>query len=63
MRLHAIEADRWLSDLSLRTKFNTEWTFLNDLKARGRDAADEWLTSCFGAVGLQSSVDIQARFG
>lgn len=63
VRLHAIEADRWLSDLSLRTKFNTEWTFLNDLKARGRAAADEWLTSCFGAVGLQSSVDIQARFG
>ncbi len=34
VRLHAIEADGWLSDLPLRSKFDTEWGFLNDLKAR-----------------------------
>lgn len=61
--MHAIEADGWLGDLSLGSKFNTEWTFLNDLKARGRAAADEWLGSCVGAVGRTSSVDLQARFG
>lgn len=60
--MHAIEADGWLGDLSLGSKFNTEWTFLNDLKARGRAAADEWLASCVGAVGRTSSVDLQARF-
>lgn len=63
VRLHAIEADGWLSDLSLRSKFNTEWSFLNDLKARGRAAADDWLTTCLPSVGRQSSVDLQARFG
>jgi NTE family protein len=63
VRLHAIEADGWLSDLSLRSKFNTEWGFLNDLKARGRAAADDWLTTCLPSVGRQSSVDLQARFG
>lgn len=62
VRLHAIEADRWLSDLSLRSKFDTEWSFLNDLKARGRTAADEWLDSCLPTVGRASSVDLQARF-
>jgi len=61
--MHAIEADGWLGDLSLGSKFNTEWTFLNDLKARGRAAADEWLDSCFAEVGVRSSVDLQARFG
>lgn len=61
--MHAIEADGWLGDLSLGSKFNTEWTFLKDLKTRGRAAADEWLTSCFADVGLRSSVDLQARFG
>jgi NTE family protein len=61
--MHAIEADGWLGDLSLGSKFNTEWTFLNDLKARGRAAADEWLRSCAGSVGRTSSVDLQARFG
>jgi len=63
VRLHAIEADGWLSDLSLRSKFNTEWSFLNDLKTRGRAAADDWLTTCLPSVGRQSSVDLQARFG
>lgn len=63
VRLHAIEADGWLADLSLRSKFNTEWTFLNDLKARGRAAADDWLQTCLPSVGRQSSVDLQARFG
>ena len=43
--MHAIEADHWLGDLSLGSKFNTEWTFLNDLKTRGRAAAQEWLES------------------
>lgn len=61
--IHAIEADGWLGDLSLGSKFNTEWTFLNDLKARGRAAADEWLGSCVETVGRTSSVDLQARFG
>ena len=62
VRLHAIEADGWLSDLSLRSKFNTEWGFLNDLKARGRAAADDWLNSCLATVGHRSSVDLQTRF-
>ncbi len=61
--LHAIEADAWLGDLPLRSKFNTEWTFLNDLKTRGRAAADDWLGACFADVGIRSSVDLQARFG
>jgi len=63
VRLHAIEADGWLSDLSLRSKFNTEWSFLNDLKARGRAAAEDWLETCLPSVGRESSVDLPARFG
>jgi oligopeptide/dipeptide ABC transporter ATP-binding protein len=63
VRLHAIEADGWLNDLSLRSKFNTEWTFLNELKARGRAAADDWLKTCLPTVGFRASVDLQARFG
>jgi NTE family protein len=60
--MHAIEADGWLGDLSLGSKFNTEWTFLNDLKTRGRAAADDWLNHCGPDVGVRSSVDLQARF-
>jgi NTE family protein len=60
--MHAIEPGPWLDALSLSSKFDTEWTFLNDLKARGRDAAGAWLDQCFAEVGVRSSVDIRARF-
>ena len=63
IRMHAIEADGWIDDLSMGSKSNTEWTFLNDLRSRGRAAAEEWLKSCFPDVGVRSSVDLQSRFG
>ena len=63
IRMHAIEADGWIDDLSMGSKSNTEWTFLNDLRSRGRAAAEEWLKTCFADVGVRSSVDLQARFG
>ena len=53
----------WLDDQSLGSRFNTEWALLNNLKTRGRAAAAEWMGSCFGEVGVRSSVDLQARFG
>lgn len=61
-RIHAIEADGHLDDLSLRSKFDTEWSFLNGLKDRGRAAADEWLGACLTDVGERASVDLQSRF-
>lgn len=63
VRLHAIESDTWLGDLSMSSKLDTEWSFLSDLKARGREAAEEWLGACFDDVGRRSSVDVQTRFG
>ena len=62
IRMHAIESDRWLGALSLGSKFDTEWTFLNRLKGYGREAAEDWLTTCFDAVGERSSVDVAERF-
>ncbi|MDP3379194.1 MAG: patatin-like phospholipase family protein [Brevundimonas sp.] len=62
LRMHAIEADTHLSDLPLRSKFDTEWTFLNRLKDKGRAAADVWLSDCLAHVGKTPSVDLKARF-
>lgn len=60
--LHAVETEPWLGGLSASSKFDTEWSFLIDLKARGREAGEQWLESCFDAVGERSSVDVRARF-
>jgi NTE family protein len=62
IRMHAVESDRWLGSLSLGSKFDTEWSFLNRLKGYGREAAEEWLATCFDKVGRESSVDVRARF-
>jgi NTE family protein len=62
LRFHMISADGRLSDLKLPSKFNTDWTFLQDLKKRGRDAAEEWLKAHLDQVGEQSSVDLGKAF-
>jgi NTE family protein len=62
MLVHAITADGPLADLSLSTKFNTEWTFLLDLKERGRKAAEAWLTDCGDCIGVKSTVDLKVGF-
>jgi NTE family protein len=62
MLIHAIAADGRLDDLSLSTKFNTEWSFLQDLRDRGRQAADDWLAKSGPLVGQRSSVDLKAAF-
>jgi NTE family protein len=62
MLIHAIEADRWLQDLSMDTKFDTEWGFLTELKARGRRAATAWLAKGLADVGVKSSIDVTVDF-
>lgn len=62
IRIHAIGADGWLDGYSLSSKFNTERSFLDRLKEKGREAAGHWLETCAEAVGERSSVDLKARF-
>jgi NTE family protein len=62
LRFHMISADGRLGDLKLSSKANTGWTFLLDLKKRGRSAADEWLKDHLAQVGTQSSVDLGKAF-
>jgi NTE family protein len=59
MRLHAIGADGRLDDLSLGSKFNTEWSFLTDLKVRGRTAAEAWLAAHRGGLGVEGTLDLK----
>ncbi|WP_426011210.1 patatin-like phospholipase family protein [Caulobacter sp. DWR2-3-1b2] len=62
MLMHAITADKALADLSLGSKFDTEWSFLTDLRDRGRKAADAWLGNHLTKVGVSSSLDLKNGF-
>ncbi len=62
MLVHAITADGRLDDLTMASKFNTDWSFLSDLRARGRAAAEDWLATNLDKLGVSSTVDLQRPF-
>ena len=51
-----------LAPLGSVSKFNIEPAFLNYLFGLGRTAATSSLAKTFDAVGVESSIDIRARF-
>jgi NTE family protein len=60
--MHSIRADDVLCDLSVASKFNTDWHFLLYLRDLGRDEADKWLRKNFASIGKRSTVDLHAEF-
>ncbi len=62
VRIHSIRSDRSLLDLSVASKFSTDWTFLTELRDRGRRIADEWLEANEQDIGVRSSVNLREMF-
>jgi NTE family protein len=59
MLVHAISADGRLDDLSAASKMNTDRGFLEDLRQRGRAAADAWLVEDLANVGVRTTFNLQ----
>lgn len=62
IHVHSIRSDRALIDLSVSSKFSTDWGFLSALKMRGRKIAEDWLDDNFDMIGEKSSIDLRAMF-
>ena len=62
MMLHAIEADDVMRGLGVASKLNADWEFLMHLHAIGRERAGAWLDANFDKLGVESSVDIRAKY-
>ncbi|MAP94211.1 MAG: alpha/beta hydrolase [Ponticaulis sp.] len=62
MNIHAIRADDHLNEYSIETKFDTNWSFLTELRNRGREEAALWVAAHRRKVGKSSSVDIKSEF-
>ncbi len=60
--VHSIRADGVLCDLSVASKFNTDWQFLLYLRDLGREIAEKWLDENFESIGQRSTVDLRAEF-
>lgn len=62
LRFHMIESGEVLASLEQASKYDTRQAFLQELKSRGRAAADEWLESNFQMIGRKPSCDIESMF-
>ena len=59
VRLHLVSGSEALRDMSLSSKFNTDWHFIRQLHALGHAAADRWLQAHFDDVGVASTLDME----
>ena len=60
--IHSLRADDALADLSAASKLCTDWSFLQTLRDRGREAASVWLAAHFEDIGIRQTVDLRAQF-
>ncbi len=62
MLIHLIEAEDVIRELSGSSKMNASWKFLTHLFDIGRERADKWLAANYGQIGVESTVDLVAKY-
>jgi NTE family protein len=62
IRVHPIRADAALSDLSVASKFASDWNFLRMLRDRGRAVGAAWLARVYEDIGVKSSADLNEEY-
>lgn len=60
--VHSIRAEESMCEFSVATKFDTSWSFLTELRDRGRKTMAAWLERHFDDVGTRDTVDLHAEF-
>jgi NTE family protein len=62
MLVHLIEAEDLIRKLSWSSRLNGDWDFLTHLHEMGRARADKWLADNFDRLGVESTVDLRAKY-
>lgn len=62
MRLHRISAEEELLRLSVSSKLNAEWEFMEHLHDIGYRTADAWLAAHFEQIGQEGTLDTRAMY-
>ncbi|MBI3454093.1 MAG: patatin-like phospholipase family protein [Rhodospirillales bacterium] len=60
--IHAIDAEEFMRDLGAASKFDPNWSFLTRLRDIGRERAGEWIERNFARLGVESTIDIRAKY-
>lgn len=61
-RLHLISGNDMFSEYRMSSKFNAELDFVTHLHGRGVEAADQWLRTDAGQLGVRSTLDLERAF-
>ena len=62
IKFHSIRADAVFEAFDVASKYDTSWSFLEDLHKLGRIEADRWLDEHYRHVGKKSSVNLHEEF-
>ncbi|MGQ0657836.1 MAG: patatin-like phospholipase family protein [Chromatiales bacterium] len=62
LKLHLIEGEALLGQLSHSSRFNARLSFLEHLRDQGREHASQWLEGQFSQVGSRSTLNIAEHF-
>ncbi|MSQ55696.1 MAG: patatin-like phospholipase family protein [Betaproteobacteria bacterium] len=62
INLHTIDAEEYLGRLSVSSKVNADWDFLQELFTVGRGKAEEFLNQHYDKIGVESSTRIEDKF-
>ncbi len=62
MLMHVIEAEEFIRAFSWSSRLNADWDFLLHLHSMGRAQADQWLKANFDQLGVESTVDLDAKY-
>jgi NTE family protein len=60
--IHSIESEDVIRELPASSRLNGDWDLLSHLYDTGYDRADSWLAVNFDRVGVESTVDLHAKF-
>ena len=61
-RMHRIDASKALRNHGAATKMDTSWSFFQELRDAGRDAAATFLRKHYADVGVRATLDLRAEF-
>ncbi len=62
LKLHLIEGGEVMAQLSHLSRFNARLSFLQSLRAKGREYADDWLAETYQKIGTLSTFDVASQF-
>ncbi|MBS1269510.1 MAG: hypothetical protein MAG794_00461 [Gammaproteobacteria bacterium] len=60
--VHSVRADEALCDLSVASKFDSDWDFLTMLRDRGRETMASWLDEHFDDICVRDTVALHGEF-